>query len=50
MINPFSKHWSKKIEEILSQLNFQKNPYNGIVISDIKDLINASDKDITSSL
>ena len=49
MINPFFENKGpKKIEEILAQIKFQnKSQYNGINISDIKDLVNASNKDIT---
>ena len=49
MINPFFVNKGpKKIEEILTQIKFQnKLGYSGINISDIKDLINASNKDIT---
>jgi UDP-3-O-[3-hydroxymyristoyl] glucosamine N-acyltransferase len=49
MTNPFFKNKGpKKIEEILAQIKFQnKSQYNGINISDIKDLVNASNKDIT---
>ena len=49
MINPFFENKGpKKIEEILNQIKFQKKfEYSGININDIKDLINASDKDIT---
>ena len=49
MINPFFKNKGpKKIEEILAKINFQnKYEYSGIKISDIKDLVNASNQDIT---
>ena len=49
MINPFFENKGpKKIEEILDHIKHQnKSEYNGINISDIKDLVNASDKDIT---
>ena len=49
MINPFfENNGPKKIEEILNQIKFQnKSKYNGINIYDIKDLVNASNKDIT---
>ena len=49
MINPFFKNKGpKKIEEILTQIKFQsKSEYNGVNISDIKDLVTASNKDIT---
>ena len=49
MKNPFFiNKGPKKIEEILSQINFQnKSEYIGTNISDIKDLVNASNKDIT---
>ena len=49
MINPFFKNKGpKKIEDILVQIEFQNNSeYEGINISDIKDLVNASNKDIT---
>ena len=49
MINPFFKNKGpKKIEEILNQIKFQnKSKHNGIDIIDIKDLVNASNKDIT---
>ena len=49
MLNPFFKNKGpKKIEEILIQINFQnKSEYSGINIFDIKDLVNASNKDIT---
>ena len=49
MINPFFKNKGpKKIEEILTQIKIQNySEYGGINISDIKDLVNASSKDIT---
>ena len=49
MKNPFFiNKGPKKIEEILSQINFQnKSEYSGTNIYDIKDLVNASNKDIT---
>ena len=49
MINPFFENKGpKKIEEILTQIKFHnKFEYSGINISDIKDLDNASNKDIT---
>ena len=49
MINPFFKNKGpKKIEEILTQIKSQnKSQYSGINISDIKDLVKASNKDIT---
>ncbi len=49
MINPFFENKGpKKIEEILNQIKFQnKFEYNGINITDIKDLVHASKKDIT---
>ena len=49
MNNPFFENKGpKQIEEILSQINFQnKFEYSGINIFDIKDLVNASNKDIT---
>ena len=49
MINPFFENKGpKKIEEILTQIKFQnKSEYSGIHISDVKDLVNASNKDIT---
>ena len=49
MINPFFENKGpKKIEEILSQINFKnKSEFSGINIFDIKDLVNASNKDIT---
>ncbi len=49
MINPFFLNKGPKvIEEILAKINFQnKSEYSGIKISDIKDLVNASNKDIT---
>ena len=49
MINPFFENKGpKKIEEILAYIKHQsKFEYNGINISDIKDLVNASNKDIT---
>ena len=48
-MNPFFENKGpKKIEEILTHIKFQnKSEYNGIKISDIKDLVNASNKDIT---
>ncbi len=49
MINPFFENKGpKKIEEILAHIKFQnKSEYSRINISDIKDLVNASNKDIT---
>ena len=49
MINPFFENKGpKKIEEILAKIKFQnKSGYSGIDITDIKDLVNASNKDIT---
>ena len=49
MINPFFENKGpKKIEAILTQIKFQNRfEYSGINISDIKDLVNASNKDIT---
>ena len=49
MINPFFENKGPiKIEEILTQTKLQnKSQYNGINISDIKDLVNASNNDIT---
>ena len=49
MINPFFENKGPiKIDEILTQTNFQnKSEYSGIKIFDIKDLVNASNKDIT---
>ena len=49
MNNPFFENKGpKQIEEILSQINFQnKFEYSGVNIFDIKDLVNASNKDIT---
>ena len=49
MTNPFFiNKGPKKIEEILTQIKIQnKFGYGGINISDIKDLVNASNKDIT---
>ena len=49
MSNPFFKNKGpKKIEEILNQIKFKnKFEYSGINITDIKDLVNASNKDIT---
>ena len=49
MTNPFFKNKGpKKIEEILSQIKIKnKSEYNGINIYDIKDLVNATNKDIT---
>ena len=49
MYNPFFENKGpKKIEEILTQIKFQKkSEHSGINISDIKDLVNASNKDIT---
>ena len=49
MINPFFENKGPiKIEEILTQIKFQnKSEYSGFNISDIKDLVNASNKDIT---
>ena len=49
MINSFFENKGpKKIEDILTQIEPQnKSEYRGINISDIKDLVNASNKDIT---
>ena len=49
MENPFFQNKGpKKIEDILTQIEPQnKSEYRGINISDIKDLVNASNKDIT---
>ena len=49
MENPFFQNKGpKKIEDILTQIEPQnKSEYGGINISDIKDLVNASNKDIT---
>ena len=49
MINPFFKNKGPfRIDEILSQINIKKNLINfELKIFDIKDLINATDKDIT---
>ena len=49
MINPFfSNNGPKEIKDILAKINLQnKSEYSGIKISDIKDLVNASNKDIT---
>ncbi len=49
MINPFFKNQGPiKLEDILSQLKFQnKSDFSDTNIYDIKDLINASNKDIT---
>ena len=49
MVNPFFQNKGpKKIEDILTQIEPQnKSEYRGINISDIKDLVNASNKDIT---
>ena len=49
MINPFFENKGPiKIEEILIQAKFQnKYKYSGVNISDIKDLVSASNKDIT---
>ena len=49
MTNPFFENKGpKKIEEILNQIKFQnKFKYSGIKIADIKDLVNASNEDIT---
>ena len=49
MENPFFQNKGpKKIEDILTQIEPQnKSEYQGINISDIKDLVNASNKDIT---
>ena len=49
MVNPFFQNKGpKKIEDILTQIEPQnKSEYGGINISDIKDLVNASNKDIT---
>ena len=49
MINPFfENNGPKKIEEILTQIKLQnKYEYRGINIADIKDLFNASNKDIS---
>ena len=49
MINPFFVNKGPiEIEEILAKINFQnKSKYSGIKIFDIKDLVGASNKDIT---
>ena len=49
MINPFFVNKGpKEIEDIFAKINLQnKSEYSGIKISDIKDLVNASNKDIT---
>ena len=49
MTNPFFENKGpKKIEEILNQIKFQnKFKYSGTKIADIKDLVNASNEDIT---
>ena len=49
MNNPFFENKGpKKIEDILTQIKFQiKAEYSGIKINDVKDLVNASNKDIT---
>ena len=49
MVNPFFQNKGpKKIEDILTQIEPQnKSEYRGINISAIKDLVNASNKDIT---
>ncbi len=49
MSNPFfENHGPKKIEEILTEITFQnKSKYSGVSIYDIKDLVTASNKDIT---
>ena len=49
MINPFFENKGPiKIEEILTKAKFQnKSEYRGINISDIKDLVGASNEDIT---
>ena len=49
MKNPFFVNKGpKEIADILAKINIQnKSKYSGIKISDIKDLVNASDKDIT---
>ena len=49
MKNPFFLNKGpKEIADILAKINIQnKSKYSGIKISDIKDLVNASDKDIT---
>ena len=49
MINPFFlNNGPKEIKDILAKINLQnKSEYSGIKISDIKDLVNASNKDIT---
>jgi len=49
MINPFFvNRGPKAIEDIFAKINFQnKSEYRGIKISDIKDLVSASNKDIT---
>ena len=49
MKNPFFVNKGpKEIADILAKINIQnKSKYSGIKISDVKDLVNASDKDIT---
>ena len=49
MTNPFFENKGpKKIEEILNHIKYQnKFEYSGINITDIKDLFNASNQDIT---
>ena len=49
MKNPFFVNKGpKEIADILAKINIQnKSKYSGIKISDIKDLVNASNKDIT---
>ena len=49
MINPFfENNGPKKIEEILTKIKFQnKSEYSRTDIYDVKDLVSASNKDIT---
>ena len=49
MINPFYKNKGPiKLEDILTKIKFQtKSEYGGINIFDIKDLVSATDQDIT---
>ena len=49
MANPFFiNNGPKKIEEILTTIKSKhKSEYSGTIISDIKDLVNASSNDIT---
>ena len=49
MANPFFiNNGPKKIEEILTMIKSKhKSEYSGTIIFDIKDLVNASNKDIT---